>query len=305
MSLGDAPLKIGLALGGGVARGWAHIGAIEVLREHGIAPQIVAGSSIGALVGGSYLAGHLDTLRDWAVSLNRRTLLSYLDLGLGGGGVLAGDRLVKRMNENLGDHRIEELAGSFVAVAADLATGHEIWLREGPLVPAIRASYALPGAFAPVQLDGRWLIDGALVNPVPVSVCRALGARVVIAVGLHGDAFGSVLAIPSDADADDATATTATTLNKVRPERLIARQIFGGNDKSPAIGSVMLGALNLIMDRLGRSRLAGDPPDVYVIPRIGHVGLLDFNKAEELIALGREAMEREMPVLRHALKVLS
>lgn len=296
--------SIGLALGGGVARGWAHIGVLEVLLEEGLEPDIVVGSSIGALVGGSYLAGKFDELRDWSLSLTRRRMMSFLDFRLRGGGLLAGERLAKAMQPHLGDVRIENLPKPFVAVAAELATGHETWLREGELIPAIRASYALPGAFTPINIDGRWLIDGALVNPVPVSVCRALGARLVIAVGLHGDAFGSVIASPDRMD-EDAGGGTALTLNKVRPERLVMRQLFGDHEKAPGIGTVMLGALNLIMDRLGRSRLAGDPPDVFVIPKTAHIGLLDFAKAEELIGLGREAMIRELPVLRHAFQALS
>ncbi|MCG8442510.1 MAG: patatin-like phospholipase family protein [Caulobacterales bacterium] len=303
----SSPVRIGLALGGGVARGWAHIGAIETLLEMGVEPDIVAGSSIGALVGGCYLAGELETLKEWALSLNRRSLLSYLDLRLRGGGLLAGERLARKMEEYLSEVSIEDLPRPFVAVCAELATGHEAWLREGPMVPALRASYALPGAFAPVKIGGRFLIDGALVNPIPVSVCRALGARLVIAVGLHGDSFGSVLATPvegEDGDEDVGGVHGALPVNKMRPERLVMRQLFGSEDRSPGLGSVMVGALNLVMDRLGRSRLAGDPPDVYVIPRIAHIGLLEFARAEELIEAGREAMRREAPVLRHALNVL-
>ncbi len=298
--------RIGLALGGGVARGWAHIGVIEALCEAGIEPDIVVGSSIGALVGGAYLAGKLDTLKEWATGLNRRRLLGYLDLRLSGGGLLAGERLAKKMDEHLGDIRIENLPKPFIAVAAELATGHEAWLRNGPLVPAIRASYALPGAFTPIKHEGRWLIDGALVNPVPVSVCRALGARLVIAVSMNGDSYGSILSSPEEIERseDGELLTTALTLNKIRPERMVMSQLFGTAKGTPGLGTVMLASLNLIMDRLGRSRMAGDPPDVFVIPKIGHIGLLDFAKADELIGLGRAAMEMEMPVLRHAVRVL-
>ncbi len=299
--------KIAVALGGGVARGWAHIGVLQKLIEAGIEPDIVAGSSIGALVGGAYLAGKLDALQDWAQSLNRRRLIGYLDIRLRGGGLLAGERLAKKMTEHMGEVRIETLPKPFVAVAAELATGHEIWLREGPIVPALRASYALPGAFAPIKIDGRWLIDGALVNPIPVSVCRALGARLVIAVGLNGDSYGSLLAgPPPDLDDDDTAngVSTALTLNKVRADRLVMNQLFGEGKSNPGLGTVMLSALNLIMDRLGRSRMAGDPPDVYVIPKIGHIGMMDFTKAGELIECGRRAMETELPVLRHAMQVL-
>lgn len=305
----STPPKIGLALGGGIARGWSHIGVVERLVEEGIEPDIVCGTSIGALVGACYLDGKLHELKDWALALNNRSMLNYLDIRLrGGGGLLSGDRLGKKMQEHLGDLRIENMPKPFVAVAAELATGHEIWLREGPVVPAIRASYALPGAFAPIKIDGRWLIDGALVNPIPVSVCRALGARLTVAVGLNGDAYGSIMAIPDDtgvADDDQEEVTTGNVLNKFRADRLVMRQLFGSGKGVPGMGNVMLGALNLIMDRLGRSRIAGDPPDVYVIPKIGHIGLMDFSRAKELIELGYRAMDNEMPVLKHALRVLS
>lgn len=300
--------KIGLALGGGIARGWAHIGVIERLIEEGIHPDIVTGTSVGALVGACYLDDKLDTLKAWTLGLTRRSMLGYMDIRLRGGGLLAGERLGKKMKEHLGDLRLEDLKRPFVAVAAELATGHEIWLREGPAVPAIRASYALPGAFAPVKINDRWLIDGAMVNPVPVSVCRALGARLVIAVSLNGDSYGSIMAEP-DSDGlvgdDDEEITTGNALNRFRADRLVMKQLFGSEKGNPGMGKVMLGALGLIMDRLGRSRMAGDPPDVYVIPRIGHIGLMDFTRAEELIAQGYRAMDTEMPVLKHALRVLS
>jgi len=182
--------RIGLALGGGVARGWAHIGAVRALRRYGIEPDIVAGSSVGALVGGVHLAGHLAELEDWAKHLTKLKIVSFLDLRLSCGGLIDGSRLVAEMRRHLGDSRIEGLPLPFVAVATDLVTGHEVWSREGSLVEAMRASFSLPGVFPPVSIDHRWLVDGALVNPVPVSVCRALGAQMVIAVNLSADLIG-------------------------------------------------------------------------------------------------------------------
>jgi NTE family protein len=183
---------IGLALGGGVARGWAHIGAIRALIEAGIRPDIIAGTSIGAVVGGAYLAGKLDILEKWARSLNRRKMMSYMDVRWGGSGFMRGERLARVLNHYMGDVRIEEFDRKYAAVTCDLRTGYEVWLQQGPIVPAMRASYALPGAFEPVKVDGRFMIDGALVNPVPVSACRALGAHMVIAISLNGDAFGPI-----------------------------------------------------------------------------------------------------------------
>ncbi|MGD9867242.1 MAG: patatin-like phospholipase family protein, partial [Hyphomicrobiales bacterium] len=173
--------KIGIALGGGAARGWAHIGVLKALAEAGIAPDVVAGTSIGAVAGGCYAAGKLDQLEEFALSLNRRKIFGFLDFNFGGSGLISGRRLCGELDSHLKECMIPDLNRRFVAVATELGTGHEIWLSKGRLVPAMHASYALPGIFRPVHLNGRWLIDGAFVNPVPVSVCRALGANIVIA----------------------------------------------------------------------------------------------------------------------------
>lgn len=306
---------IGLALGGGVARGWAHIGAMRALIEAGIRPDIIAGTSIGAIVGAAYLSGKLDVLEKWARSLNRRKMMGYMDVRWGGSGFMRGERLARVLNHYMGDVRIEDLDRKFAAVACDLRTGYEVWLQRGPIVPAIRASYALPGAFEPVKVDGRYMIDGALVNPVPVSACRALGAHMVIAISLNGDAFGPMGSSHEiDLDEDDLDPDHADpfelasqSLNKLRPDRLLLKSMIGEvkPGKSPKIGSVMMGTLNIVMDRISRSRLAGDPPDVFVAPRIGHIGMLEFTKADELIERGYAAMQHEIPLIRSVLDVLS
>ena len=303
---------IGLALGGGVARGWAHIGAIRALIEADIEPDIVSGTSIGALVGAAYLAGKLDVIEDWSRSLNKRRLLSYMDIRWGGAGLMRGDRLAKILNHYLGDIRIEDMERKFAAVACDLRTGYEVWLQNGPLVPALRASYALPGAFEPIKIDNRYMIDGALVNPVPVSTCRALGAHIVIAVSLNGDAFGPI-GSSHDMDFDDKDdddmdpfELAGQSLNKLRPDRLLLKSLIGGTkaDSNLKLGSVMMGTLNIVMDRIARSRLAGDPPDVFVAPRIGHIGMTEFSRADELIERGYRAMQHEIPLIQSVIDVL-
>lgn len=291
-----------------MARGWAHIGAVRRLEELGIRPDVVCGTSVGALVGGFWLAGQLDGLESWARALTKRRMLGYFDLMLTGSGLMGGKRLQKTMIKYLGDIRIEELPSRFVAVTAELATGHETWLRSGNLSEAIEAAYALPGVFPPRAVDGRWLIDGALVNPLPVSVCRALGARLVIAVGLHADAFGRASAQrreryenPEMSDGQELARSSATGF----AERLMLRKLFNASGPTPGLGSVMLASFNIVMDRVTRSRLAGDPPDVMITPQAGHVALLDFDKAEELIALGRDAVDEEWPRIERALKFLA
>ena len=308
-----APL--GLALGGGVARGWAHIGAMRALIEAGIKPDIIAGTSIGAIVGAAYLSGKLDVLEKWARSLTQRKIMGYMDVRWGGSGLLRGDRLARVLNHYMGGINIEDLDRKFAAVTCDLRTGYEVWLQRGPIVPAIRASYALPGAFEPVKVDGRFMIDGALVNPVPVSACRALGAHMVIAISLNGDAFGP-MGSSHEIDLDgfdnndentDAFELASQSLNKLRPDRLLLKSMIGEvrPGKSPKIGSVMMGTLNIVMDRISRSRLAGDPPDVFVAPRIGHIGMMEFTKAAELIERGYAAMQHEIPLIRSVMDVLS
>src|SRR6202166_2174643 len=180
---------IGLALGGGAARGFAHIGIVKTLIAHGIVPNVVVGTSIGAVVGGAFAAGHLDTLEEWARGLQPRSVLSYLDIRLNGSGLIGGDKLAAQLEAALGQTLIEDLPLKFATVATEVRTGHEIWLTHGRIVDAMRASYALPGVFAPVLAGGRWLVDGALVNPVPVSAARALGAEIVIAANLSSDIF--------------------------------------------------------------------------------------------------------------------
>lgn len=292
-------LKIGLALGGGAARGWAHIGVLRTLAEAGLVPDIVVGTSIGAVVGGCHLAGHLDELEDFARSLNRRRILGFLDFNLAGTGLINGERLVQLLTRHLGPQEIEKLPRPFAAVATEYRTGHEVWLTRGHLVDAMRASYALPGIFPPVRISGRWLLDGALVNPVPVSVCRALGARYVIAVNLNSDLVARGAVLP-DITAHDDTDHEAQEVEQAAEARssgtsLIKRQWFGGNrDAGPGMSRVVADALSIVQDRIARSRLAGDPPDAMITPRLGGIGPFEFHRAEELIALGAAAAHREV-----------
>ena len=291
--------KIGLALGGGVARGWAHIGVIRALAKAGIKPDIIAGTSIGAVVGGCYAAGHLDEIEDFARSLTRRRVFGFLDFNLSGTGLINGQRLCDRLDAHMGHRNIEDLSHRFTAVATEIGTGHEVWLQRGRIVDAVRASYALPGIFKPVKIDGRWLFDGALVNPIPVSVCRALGARYVIAVNLNVDFASrgtSTAGIGLDAGLTDPEpqAEPVRGKNGIAMRRLLQRQIFGKGDDAPGISTVVVDAFNIVQDRIARSRLAGDPPDAMISPKLHGVGLFDFHRADEVIRRGEIAAEREV-----------
>jgi NTE family protein len=298
---------IGLVLGSGAARGFAHIGVIQALAAQGIVPDIVVGTSIGALVGGCYANNQLEELESWSRSLTLRRIIGYLDVRIGSSGLIGGSRLAKRLVEAVGPTAIEDLPIRFAAIATEVGTGHEIWLTRGSLSLAMRASYALPGLFPPVRLGGRWLVDGALVNPVPVTAARAFGARVVIAVNLDADRFarGATIASHGSDASDDRPDSLPPPARKnffglrgmFGAERALKRQIFAG-DVRPGFSTVMIEAFNIMQDRLTRMRLAGDPPDVHITPHIGHIGWLEFHRAAEAIAAGKAATEKALePIL--------
>ncbi len=303
--------RIGLALGSGAGRGWTHIGILHGLKKAGIEPDVVCGTSVGALVGGVYLSGNLDMLEAWARSLTKVRMLRYLDFRVLGGGFISGDKLQTLLERNLGDMKIEDFSKPFASVATDLTTGHEIWFQSGHAADAIRASYALPGVFRPVEIGGKSLVDGALVNPVPVSVCRAMGAELVIAANLSADVIGKHWKEgerPPRGQVEDFLKTLDEDADEKTGNGMfqsLLQSVFGTDKTDHGLFSVMMASLNIIQDRLGRSRLAGDPPDVQITPRIGHIGLLEFDRAAECIEEGEAAVERALPTLKDALAVLS
>jgi NTE family protein len=290
--------RIGLALGGGIARGWSHIGVLRRLDEIGLVPDVICGTSMGALVGGFYLANEMERLAAVAGTLTRIRMLRLLDIAFGDSGMIGGKRLFKELERVIGNLTIEELDSPFAAVAAELATGHETWLTHGCLLDAIRASVSLPGIFPPVKMHGRWLVDGALVNPVPVSVCRALGARMVIAVNLTGDTMGSV-PTPAPKNGGNGGPKPEEMRNNLMPAM---RQYLGAEMSEPNFFNTMAASFNILLDRVTRSRLAGDPPDMSIIPRVGHIGLLDFHRADEAMEEGAKAVDRIVPELREVLR---
>jgi NTE family protein len=309
---------IGLALGGGAARGFAHIGIVRTLIAHGIVPHVVVGTSIGAVVGGAYAAGHLDTLEEWARSLQPRNILGYLDIRLNGSGLIGGAKLAAQLEAAMGSTLIEDLPLKFATVATEVRTGHEIWLTHGRMVDAMRASYALPGIFSPVLLGDRWLVDGALVNPVPVSAARAFGAEIVIAANLSSDVFAHSTTIYGHGPAAEVSvAVDVKPEPEIEPvpskrgfgrlfsaERTVKREFFGSGGR-PGISSVMVDAFNIMQDRITRARLAGDPPDLLISPRVGQIGWFDFHRADDLIAHGARAAERAIDSIQEAIHILT
>jgi NTE family protein len=252
----------------------------------------------------------MDGLESWARGLKVRSIFSYLDISLSGSGLINGAPLATKLTEALADTRIEDLPIRFASIATEFNTGHEIWLTRGRLADATRASYALPGIFPPVKIGGRWLVDGALVNPVPVSAARALGARLVIAVNLNADLFGrgTIIADHGSDEEDDVEAAEMAKPQGLRAmlsgEHSLRRQFFGSRGR-PGIPTVMVEAFNVMQDRITRARLAGDPPDVLISPRLGKVGWFDFHRSAEAIQLGAEATEKAMEGIQEALAGLS
>lgn len=298
--------KFALALGGGAARGWAHIGILRGLIDAGLEPEILVGTSIGAIVGGHYVSGRLDMLEEFARALTRRRVFSFLDLSVSGSGIIAGQRLFDRFDDHLSGLKIEELPIRFAAIATDLSSGQEIWLRRGYVTEAVRASSAIPGIVKPVNLNGRWLVDGCLVNPIPVSVCRALGARIVVGVNLTTE-FGRGGISIGDEDEDEPVDITVdeapiTRWNGRGALQLLHRQIFGRSEGAPGITSVILNSFSIFHDRISRARLMGDPPDLLVAPNLMDIGVLDFHRADEMIASGRAAIEPHIPMIERYLK---
>lgn len=295
--------RIGLALGSGAARGWAHIGVIAELAEIGIVPDIICGTSIGALVGAAYVTGKLEALRQWAEAATWREIVGLLDVHLSGGGLIDG-KLVVELLDRLGiAGRIESQAKPFAAIATDLRTGREVWLQSGPIQDAVRASIALPGIFSPAAQDGDWLVDGGLTNPVPVSVCRALGAEVIIAVNLNGELLGRRLV-------DEAPAATSRDpgefLRRIAgqlPASLgeqaadIASRLMARGPAAPGYFDVLTNSINIMQDQITRARLAGEPPHVMLMPRLREIGLMEFNRAKDAIAEGRASVRQAQALL--------
>ncbi|HEX9193513.1 MAG TPA: patatin-like phospholipase RssA [Burkholderiales bacterium] len=291
--------KIGFVLGAGSARGWAHIGVLRALTEEGIKPDIIAGCSIGALVGAAFAADRLDQLEAWARALDWKRVLRLLDFSLRGG-LIKGKRVIELFREQIVECRFTDLPVQFAAVATDLASGQEVWLREGSVSEAVRASIAVPGLFRPILYEDRYLADGSVVNPVPVSLCRAMGADIVIAVDLGSDLVGRY-----GRDDDRAPTTRANpsgVMSKLFPWYGKTGDAPPAPELSPpSLLEALMGSINIMQVRIARSRLAGEPPDVLVTPRLGHLGLLDYHRAEPAIAEGRKAVARMLPAIRSAL----
>lgn len=306
--------KIGLALGSGSARGWAHIGVINALAEQGIEPNIITGCSIGTLVAAAYAKGELDKLEKWVRQLKWKEIVDLMDISFLGGGFIKGDKLIDYFLKGTKDIDIEDLDIPFGAITTDLDSGREIWLQNGSLFDAVRASIALPGLFTPVERVGRWYVDGGLVNPVPVSLCRAMGAEIVIAVNLNGDVVGKhrrekdrIIKASRKEEAETENQLWKRFLdsfkNTIKTKKdAWFEELLGSNEDMPGMFDVLTGSINIMQDRITRSRMAGEPPDLMLTPRLAHIGMLDFDQADEVITEGVACVERMQTALEYAVK---
>ena len=302
--------KIGIALGSGGARGWCHIGAFRALADEGVEPDIVAGCSMGSLVGAAYIAGRLDVLEEWARSLTWRKMAGFLDVSLSSGGLIEGKRIVSFLNSFREDAPIESFKTPFMAIASDLATGREIWLQSGSILNAVRASIALPGILSPVKVDGRWLLDGGMTNPVPVSACRAMGADIIIAVNPNANVLGPRPRGAIVKPAESNSAVSPDILDKLfdsipnglsRSLKTITPGFIGSKTGAPSYIDVISKSIDIMTSQILRSRLAGEPPHVMIDPHLSHMSVLEFNRAEEAIEEGRRSAKKVMPLLREYL----
>lgn len=294
--------KIGLALGSGSARGWSHIGIIRVLEKAGIVPDIVCGTSIGSLVGAAYADGQLASLEAWVRGLSWQSIVGLLDFTTHGG-LIHGEKLFAFLRSHFHDRDFASLSKAFGAVTTELATGREVWLRDGPVIDAVRASAALPGLFKPAEVDGRLMVDGALVNPVPVSLCRAMGADIVIAVDLNSDLIGRHF--DQDGASPEAGMSVSSTLTAMLDKLPLGFSWLKGESETPttmpSIFDVLSTSLNIMQVRITRSRLAGEPADVLIRPRLANFALMDYHRADQAIAEGERAAQRALSELYEVL----
>jgi NTE family protein len=300
--------EIALVLGAGGARGLAHIGAIEVLEKHGFRITSIAGTSMGALVGGIHAAGRLEAYRDWAMSLQRSSVLRLLDFAFGFPGLIKGDRVIGALRELVGDRRIEDLPIRFTAVATDLAAQREVWLTRGLLFEAIRASMAIPMIFTPQFVAGRMLVDGGLLAPLPIAATRQTPADLVVAIDVNARSARPLLS-PEAAEVEDAqhaTAADGVQGNGLRARLTAWMESFTADPPArrpaPATQTGLLDLMSRSLDtmqgQLSRLQLASDPPDLLIrVPRDWAM-FHEYWRAKELVQVGRDAAERALEASR-------
>jgi NTE family protein len=298
-------MKIGLALGSGSSRGWSHIGIIRALTAEGIIPDIVCGTSIGALVGASYVSNNLDKLEESVCSLSKFDIARFFEINSSLNGFVNTEKLHQFLGKYVAQDNsaIEALDKKYATVATDLDNGREVWLTEGSVLEAVWSSISLPGLFPAIRNNNSWLVDGGLVNPVPVSVCRALGADIVIAVNLNGDIIGRHFQKSKNIAKQNVGAASKIS-SLVKEYSASVFSTTRDEDQPPSLFEAIAGSVNITQDRITRSRMAGDPPDILLSPKLSHIGLLEFYRANEAIDEGKECVQRMLPEIQHVLNVI-
>lgn len=311
--------RIGIALGSGSSRGWAHIGVLRALEDLGIRPEIVTGCSVGSIVGAAYAAGNLDALETWVLSLSRLELMRFFELNTSFNGFVKHNKLHQFFHEHVCDEsrNISDLEYTFATVSTNLENGREFWFTQGPVLDAVWASIALPGLFPAYRHNDQWLVDGGLVNPVPVSLCRALGADIIIAVNLNGNVarryahhtqrikpVEKPAPVPDKSNSNSKVESLVDSLATSLREYSTALRPDNSPPKEtpPSLVEALAASINIMQDKITRSRMAGDPPEVLLSPRLEDIGLLEFFRAAEAIEEGRKAVERMQTEIRSLLE---
>jgi NTE family protein len=303
-------LKVGIALGSGSSRGWSHIGVLNALMEQGIEPDVICGTSIGSFVGASFASNKLGQLEQWASSLTKFDTARLFEVNSSLNGFVNTQRLHSIMNEVVADNAklIEELPKKFATVATDLESGREIWLTKGSVLEAVWSSISLPGLFPAIRKNNKWLVDGGLLNPVPVSVCRALGAEVVIAVNLNDDIVGKHFQKPkpitkpkTEAKKEQGVVDRFSEMVEGYTASLFSTK--ADKEQSPSLFDTIASSVNITQDRITKSRMVGDPPDILLSPKLSHIGLLELYRAEEAIIEGEKSVKRMLPEIRRLLDI--
>ncbi|MDY0331510.1 MAG: patatin-like phospholipase family protein [Thiomonas sp.] len=305
--------RVGLALGGGAARGMAHLGVLRALADAGVQVDVIAGCSIGALIGAVAAAGRTDGLEATFKTFDWKKTLSFFDVVFPRSGLIDGAKVTEMVREHLPATQIEALRTPFAAIATDLLSGAEVVLRSGDVIEAVRASIAVPGVFTPVRVDGRVLVDGGLSNPVPVSVARAMGADRVIAVDLNHGVVQNQLKRRSRPQRQDRSPPAQETaarwvadyrrvMNELKSRLLEpgapAKDQFARwaqrDEPLPNMFEVLLASVNVMEMHITESRLRVEPPDLLIRPALGDIRFLEFGRAEESIQIGYDATMRAL-----------
>jgi len=311
--------KIGLALGSGSARGLAHVGVIRAIADAGIQIDCIAGTSMGALIGAVHAAGKLDELETFFLDFDWKKTASFFDIVLPRSGLLDGAKVSELVRSHIHADDIEALSIAFAAVASDLVSGEEVVIRTGDIIEAVRASISVPGIFTPVRRNGQILVDGGLINPVPASAARVMGAGFVIAVDLNhqivnGKNLKPLLPTAASATSDpqlrpgwkDVYSQTMQSLKQKllasdAPGRTQLLRWLAREEPLPSIFEVLLASINIMETNITQTRLHIDQPDLIIQPPLGHIRFLEFGRAEEIIEIGYEHTRQQLAALDHKL----